>query len=297
MKQKKILNKITYAILAIAIIALAANSIKSCQEKRKLESELMDYQNQVSELIGTVELENGVRMRLAQELEDLTDRYTEILGENERLSEVINENEERIRTISQLNAQLSERIQFAGEATTTVITREVCPDSNSTTTVQNENTDNQDQSQPSVDLEIPNLRVDFSLEEQGFAVEGHTTTNPSYAELSLEQIDPFQIDIAITETGDGSWRGYVYEVNDRLDININELVVDPEEIRYRWYERIGVGAQSSLTSNGFSYGPALSYRLGRNLNWTIIAGPTYNDDWGANVGFQWHPFVRNRSER
>jgi hypothetical protein len=296
MKQKKILNKITYAIFIIAILALVANSIKSCQDRRKLESELMDYQNQVSELVGTVELENGVRLRLAQELDDLNDRYQAILGDNERLSEVINEREERIRTISQLNAQLSERIEFAGEATTTVITRTVCPEPNSTTTVQNE-TEDQNSQDPQIDLEIPNLRVDFSLEEAGFSVDGYTTTNPSYAELSLEQIDPFQIDIAITETGDGNWRGYVYEVNDRLDIDINELVVDPEEVRYMWYERLGVGAQSSFTSDGFAYGPALSYRFGRNLNWTVIAGPTYNNDWGANVGFQWNPFVRDRSDR
>lgn len=253
---------------------------------KKLENELRDQRNENAQLIGTQLIDDGVYLTLSEENDRLHRRYEEVLGENERMSNVINKREEEVRLLANINASLRDSIRMNGTATTTIVR----DNNNDTITTIIDDSPNTDESN------VPNLRVDFDLENSGFRIFGHTTTNPSYAELELEQTNPFDIHLAVTEDEDGVWAAYIYDTNDRLEFNISDLEVDSNDERYRWYERIGVGSSINMNiENGIGISPNVSMSLGRRMNLDVSAGPYYNDSWGGQVGVNWRPFMRKRN--
>lgn len=293
-------------LLGIAFIAVGVFAIAQTISKNKIEKELLSTQNELSEAIGTVEVSDGVYSRLASQHEDLNNRYENLLGQNESLSETLNRKEESIRTLMQANATLREEIEFSGNATTTVIAG--CDDAPSeSVTVDNGTTTTNPGNPIEEDEFVPNLRVDFDLERSGFRVQGFTESNPRMtlgppvgrAELTLTQIDPFVIDIAVTENDDNQWRAVIYEQQQRLEFDVGTLAVNPRSSRIRWYERIGFGSQLVATNQGFGFAPTLGLRLGSRGAWSVTAGPhwSFNQDGldrGATIGFTVYPFSRRR---
>lgn len=281
------LNPVVFVVIAAIlplVFLLALDQIKV----KKLENELREQRNENAQLLGTQLIDDGVYLTLAEENDRLHRRYDEVLGENERMSNVINKREEEVRLLANINASLRDTIRMNGSASTTVIRNS--GENNDTTTTVIENGSDE------VESLIPNLRVDFDLENSGFRVFGHTTTNPSYAELDLEQTEPFNIHLAVTENEDGVWAAYIYDTNDRLEFNISDLEVDSNNNRYRWYERIGVGSDINMNiENGIGVSPNVSLSLGRRMNVDVSAGPYYNDSWGGQVGVNWRPFMRSRN--
>ena len=255
-------------------------------------------QNQVSELQGTIELKEGVISRDAQDIDHLNRRIEDILGDNSDLRENINLKEEQIRELMQITATLREQIEFASThagsgATTTIITG--CPDDNgdhednSTTTI----VEGEDPVDGNTTANIPNLRVDFHLLDQGFQIDGYTTTNPSYAEARLTQTEPFHLNLAMTEDSEGVWSAYLEEVNDRLSLDIVSLVVNPYRSTERWYERFGFGVIGAATTSYFLMGPAVSFEL-RRFDLTFGAAYSTDQEWAPMMGVTWRPFRRSR---
>lgn len=281
-----------YLVLALSFALLFLSAFAYIQHN-KMQREIRDYQNQVSELVGDVEIAEGVHVRLAEEARNLNRQLEEFLGENSRLSGEIDRRDERIEDLVQLEATLREEIRFNSEnansnATTTIITGG-CVDGNSSTTVV-------DGTNPNTDT-LPNLRVDFDLEASGFRATGHTTTNPSYAEVQLAQIGPFVIDLAITEDRGGQWRAYAAEQDGRLDLTIDEFVMNPYVERERWFERFGVGFETVVGGSHVGLGPILSAEVG--TRWYVHGGALYdfeNNKWNAALGVTWRP-IRPRRTR
>ena len=291
---KTLKQKIVPIILGVFVLLFAGLYVKSCVEARKATKDLYAAENQISELQGTVELKDGVVMRQAQRIDGLNKRVDDILGDNNDLRDQINMRDEEVRVLSQINASLREQIEFTSNnpnsnATVTVIRD--CEDSNATTT---EVPDSGGNSSGNREPRLPNLRVDFSLTSTGFQIDGHTTTDPAYAEATLTQLEPFQLNLVLTEHESGSWRALVEEVDDRLNLDISELVVNPFTRNERWYERFGVGAFAAVNPNGSSmFGPTLSVEFNR-IDLTMGAAYSTDRSWGPMVGVSWRPFRHRR---
>ncbi len=289
--------------LGLVLIVVGAIAVGQAVSKKKLHADLLSTQNSLAEAVGTIELQDGVYARLASQNSDLDRNFRDLLGEHELLSEEFNKREEDIRTLLQTNAQLREDIEFIGNATTTVVVG--CNDNPHGNGEDATTTDPDNPIEP--DEFVPNLRVDFDLEDSGFRVNGFTESNPGLvlgppvgrAELTLSQIEPFVVDIAITENRDNDWRAVIYEQQQRLQFDVGVLTVNPRNSTIRWYERMGIGSQLVVTGRGFGVAPSLAVRVGARGEWDINAGPYWsfgsnNVQRGASMGFTVYPFSRRR---
>ena len=257
------------AVVVIGVLLIQQHQDKKIQR---------DLRNQLSEAQGTIEIGNGVYYRLAQELVFKENQISNLLGENTRLEEAAKELEGRIVALAQINASLREDLNFSSNnqnsnATTTII-QETCP--------------------TTPDAQIPNLRVDFDLEQSGFRAIGFTETNPSYAELSLTQQIPFVVDLALNQDSDGTWSVIAAEQQERLYLEIGELVINPRRIKERWYEKFGIGGATTIGLNHFSIGPAIYFEgrradFGLRYEHNLINGENFG---GLNITFR--PFRRRR---
>lgn len=272
-------------LIALVILASVFAYFYHVRTVSALEDRLRDTRNQLSDAIGTVEISDGVYARQAEDIKNLNRRISEVLGENTRLEGLIGDRDARIVSLAQANATLSERISFSSDnpdssATVTVI--EGCPDSDG----QNETGD------PTA---VPNIRVDFDLERGGFEIVGFTTTNPTLAELSLTQVDPFIVDLALTEARDGTYQVFVSEQNDRLRLEIGEFAVSRRQTRERWFELFGVGLTAAWTPDNPLLGPAIHLETRRRLDLTFGALWNLRDGTaGGHVSATFRPFRRRR---
>lgn len=304
LKDRKNLIIITLSVIAFAFVLFVVGQAIA---KNKLRKELLETRNELSNAIGTIEVSEGLYVRTAIENGRLDREYRDILGENQRLSEEINKREEDIRLLTQVNATLRENVKFEGNGRTTVISPGVCNNNSTSTPGNNQNGSSGGTTtvpNPNdVFVIVPNIRVDFDLKEDGFRVFGFTETNPSLAEnpvglasLELEQVDPFIIDLAVTQSSDG-WRAIAYEQQGRLALDIGELQVNPARQRLSWQERIGIGSRVSIDSDSFGLHPEIEIKLGQRGSWEVGVGPFFviEDNLvykGTSVGVTLYPFTR-----
>jgi hypothetical protein len=266
-----------------------------------LEKEIRDTRNQLAEAVGSYELAEGVVARQAVEVNSLNKRVSDLLGENTRLEGVIGNRDARIRLLSQANATLQEQIDFSSEsdgsnATVTVITGcDETANEQEEAVVGVEPVEENGSTTPSAIARIPNIRVDFDMQRSGFNVRGYTTTNPALAELTLTQLEPFIIDIAVTEDRSGTRQIVVSEQNNRLNLDIGEFAFSQRYDRERWYERVGFGATAAYNNRRALIGPTLYLETGRRLD--VTGGPLWDastGQTGGHVTLVFRPFRRNR---
>ena len=215
-------------------------------ERHQSNKTQQDLRNQLSAAQGSVEILEGVQYRLSEEGRITRRNLEEILGENTNLRAAIKILDGRIFAVSQVNASLREDLEFAS-------TRE---NSSATTTVIEYRCPVDPSSDEPIETSLPNLRVDFDLETNGFRAVGHTETNPSYAEVVVSQLDAFIIDLALNQAADGSWAAIASEQSERLELEIGALRVNPRVVRERWYERLGMGVAVNAGLDAFAVGPA-----------------------------------------
>lgn len=267
--------------LLLIIFGVAAGSIYNKKQNQRLINEL---QNNLAAAQGSIEILEGVEFRLAQDLSFKERQIANLLGENTRLDDAAKELEGRLVFLAQVNATLREKIEFTSDnensnAVTTVI--EYRCDEEITNTTITEETES-----------IPNLRVDFDLENSGYRVLGFTESNPPHAELSLSQLSPFVLDLALNQGPDGEWSAIAAEQTNRLEIEIGELVINSRRLRERWYERFGVGIAVNAGLGTLAAGPAFHLEtrtLDYNVNTTY---DTVNQSIISGLTITYRPFRR-----
>jgi hypothetical protein len=215
--------------LLLIVFGVAAGSIFNKKQNQSLINEL---QNDLAAAHGSIEILEGVEFRLAQDLSFKERQIANLLGENTRLDDAAKELEGKLVFLTQVNATLREKIEFTSDdedstATTTVI--EYRCDEETTNTTITEETEG-----------IPNLRVDFDLENSGYRVLGFTESNPPHAELSLSQLSPFVLDLALNlAVGPAlhlETRTLDYSVNTTYDVT-SQSVIGGLTITYRPFRR------------------------------------------------------------
>jgi hypothetical protein len=267
--------------LLLIIFGVAAGSIYNKKQNQRLINEL---QNNLAAAQGSIEILEGVEFRLAQDLSFKERQIANLLGENTRLDDAAKELEGKLVFLAQVNATLREKIEFTSDnensnAVTTVI--EYRCDEETTNTTITEETEG-----------IPNLRVDFDLENSGYRVLGFTESNPPHAELSLSQLSPFVLDLALNQGPDGEWSAIAAEQTNRLEIEIGELVMNSRRLRERWYERFGVDIAVNAGLGTFAVGPALHLET-RTLDYSV--NTTYDVTSQSVIGgltITYRPFRR-----
>jgi hypothetical protein len=255
-------------------------------EKKQGRRLIHDLQNDLASTQGSIEILEGVEFRLAQDISFGERQITNLLGENTRLEDAARELEGNLVFLTQINASLREDIEFSSanensNAITTII--EYRCDEDTVNTTITEETEG-----------VPNLRVDFDLENSGYRVSGFTESNPPHAELALAQLEPFVLDLALNQAPNGTWGAIAAEQTNRLEIEIGELIVNSRRLRERWYERFGVGLAINAGLGTFAFGPALhletrTFDYGLNTTYDVTSQSVIG---GLTVSYR--PFRRRR---
>ena len=277
------IKDIFLASMVLIVFGTLAGLVFEKKQGRRL---IQSLQNDLASAQGSVEILEGVEFRLAQDIAFKESRIADLLGENTRLDEAAQELEGNLVFLTQVNASLREEIEFSStdensNAVTTIIEYR-CDEETVNTTITEETEG------------IPNLRVDFDLENSGYRVLGFTESNPPHAELSLTQLEPFVLDLALNQGPDGVWGAIAAEQTNRLEIEIGELIVNSRRLRERWYERFGVGLTVNAGLGTFAVGPALhletrTFDYGLNTTYDVTSQSVIG---GLTVSYR--PFRRRR---
>lgn len=278
------------ALLIVALIVMTGLAVGAAVNANRLRGQLSDAHNSLSEAIGSVEVAEGVQQRLAEENRNLRREVNRYLGDNTRLQAVVDEQGLRVDELIQIEAGLREEIRLSsrdGGAVTRTVVRG-CSSSPETEVIVDGS-----------DSDTPIYRVDFTLEDGGFEVDGHTLTadeetGEPYAEVTIRQLDPFILDIAIAEDREGSWSALASEQDNRLELEVGEFVMSPYTHSERWFEKIGVGLTTTAGESHFAFGPILSIEAGRSY---VFVGAEYvptSPQWVGTAAIAWRPFKSRR---
>lgn len=136
------------------------------------------------------------------------------------------------------------------------------------------------------------VRVDFDEAINNWRVTGYTLNNPAEAELTLKRIKPLVINLVLTKTKNG-YRTYLSDENSELSSAKINLMLDDKSFAKKWYEKISITGDMSLSAEGLSIGANLLYgffshiSIGPRLS-LLYDGEEMHKFYG--VGVEYFPF-------
>jgi hypothetical protein len=250
-----------------------------------LEKELRNTRNQLSDSIGTIEIADGIYARQGMEIRNLGNKLEELLGENTRLSGLVDDRDTRVAVLVQANATLTDRLRFTSRGQNNQPIIEVidnCPP------------DGIDPEEETSEW-IPNIKIEHSFEQDGWAVEVLAYTNPALVNVELRQTIPYYLEAAVTILPDGTEQLVIAEQTGRLQFEIGEFAIDRRTRRLRWYELIGFGVTGAWTPGTPQLGLALQVETRGRIDFSV--GPLWNLRTGAtgtHATISFRPFKRQR---
>ena len=246
-------------LLGLLVLAVFFGMEKCSHDETKKK-----YNNSMVELEGIkqeTETAKSIRALIEEDLKTQADA----------LQDIINDRDEKILAQATVNLRLKDKLFKAENATETVVTKD-----GEIVVITEENKCD----------EGLRYKVDFEAVNKPMRVKGFTLTNPAYAEVKLDWVEDFQLEVNLTRDEDGNFR--VYTDSDELKIENIVLKVDPEVLSVKWFEKIFLGADLALGSSGAQLGlrPGFNIRdnLGINLMFvTQYDGKSAKTFYGAGV--------------
>lgn len=136
--------------------------------------------------------------------------------------------------------------------------------------------------------------VDFDKDfSNGFIhVSGYTRTNPAEAFVSVQNMRPLKLTLAISQDKQGGWHAYTTTSEENVGADIVVSAVNPSLRDTRWYERLGLIGSLGL-GDGFLAGVGASVDLGHfevGPQIWVVGNTEVSKFIGATV--IWKPFAR-----
>lgn len=277
-------DRVLATLLCLLIVVAVAYHYRTVSA---LESENTDIRNQLANAIGTIEISDGVYARQGIEIRNLNDRLEDLLGENTRLTELVDDRDTQVTALFQANATLTERLRFTSRGQNNQPTVEI---------IQNENCRNGESDAEGVETDwVPNIKIEYSIEQDGWLVDVLAYTNPALVEVELTQTVPYYLDGLVTISPDGTPYLNLSEQNGRLQFEISEFAVDDQRRKERWFELFGIGITTAWTPSNPQLGLALQVETRNRLDFSI--GPLWNlrtGETGAHATLAFRPFKRRQ---
>lgn len=142
-------------------------------------------------------------------------------------------------------------------------------------------------------------KVSFQKDWGMIGVKGWTFTNPPEAWVSVTQLRPLKVTVAVSQDKSGAWHTYATSSEENVGIDIALASVNPYLLEPKWYEKIQLGASlaggSGTGGFGFLLGVDATYKVGK-----FDIGPAVFVSFGAGTAvtpffgakFNWRPFER-----
>ncbi len=142
-------------------------------------------------------------------------------------------------------------------------------------------------------------QVYFGKDWGMIGVTGWTKTNPPEAWVSVKQLRPLKITVAISQDKNQEWHTYATSNDENTAVDIALTAVNPYILEPKWYEKIQLGLSlaggSGTGGFGFLAGVDATYKIskfdvGPAVFVSFGAGTTITPFFGAK--FNWRPFER-----
>jgi hypothetical protein len=267
-------NKVKqYGLLGV-IVALLALVVWGAISKSQSEKELVRLRNEVALRDQTIEVQSGVFTRLTLESNDLRKLLDTKDEQIKGLVEQVKKNKEDLLTANQLVVKWKKAFEGAANAKQDPVRPE-------------------DPSQPG------RIRVSFEKDWGMIAVKGYTVTDPPEAWVSVRQLRPLRITVAVSQDKTGAWRTYATSSEEDVGVDVALSAVNPYVLEPKWYENIQVGMAVAGGSGGGQFGLLAgvdaTYRVGQ-----FDVGPAAFLTFGGGSGItpfvgaklNWRPFQK-----
>jgi len=260
-----------YGILAI-IAGLLVVVVWGAVGKWQTDKELARLRNEAASKDQTIEIQKGLYTKLVIESDNIKSlldskdlQIKELLGQ-------VKKNDEDLLTANQLVVQWKKA--YEGLATA-----------------------NQTHVEPTQPGQPGRDRVSFNKDFGMIGVKGYTLTNPAEAWVSVNQLKPLKITVAVTEDKNHQWHSYATSSDENTAVDIALSGVNPYILEPKWYEKVQFNAvlAGGNTQNGFGglVGLGVSYKI-KQFDVGPAAflgiGTTVSPYFGAT--FAWRPFAQ-----
>lgn len=264
------LQRARWWAIGAVIVALLVAIVWGAIDRASNQAELARLRNEAASKDQTIEIQKGVYSKLSLETEDLRKLLKSKDEQVESLLGQVRKNREDLLAANQLVLKWKRAYEGA--------------------------VDSANQSTP--DTTHPErLRVDFAKDFGYIGVKGWTLVNPPEAWVSVKQLKPLKVTVAVSQDAHQQWHAYATSSDDNTEVEIALAAVNPHILEPKWYENIGlgmtlaggttpggfgalVGVDATYKIQHFELGPAVFVGIGKTF-------PVY---FGAT--FQWRPFEK-----
>lgn len=254
-------------VIALLLVAVVWGSVGKWQNDK----EMARLRNEVALRDTTIEVQKGVYTKLAVETGDLRKLLDSKDEQIKGLVAQLKQTKEELLVANQLVVKWKKAYEGAVDA----------------------HQDPEDPAQPG------RTKVSFQKDWGMIGVKGYTLTNPAEAWVSVNQLRPLKITVAVSQDKDGAWHTYATSSEENVGVDIALSSVNPHLLDPKWYEKIQLGLSlaggSGTGGFGFLLGVDATYKIskfdvGPAVFVTLGAGTTITPFFGAK--FNWRPFER-----
>jgi hypothetical protein len=277
---KSFLLKHWFDVLMLAVALFMAGVY--LWDKHVYSQQVVALQNAAASTAKTIETANGVYEKLTLQLASVQSVVDSKDPQIKELEAEVQKNHEQISDATSVSLYWKQKYQSAINVTQTTVPA-VPPSASSLGSAER-------------------IKVSFTHDFGPYHVEGYTLTNPAYGWLTLSQLQPLKLTMAVTQDKTGAWHSYVTSSDNNTQADILVSAVNPNLRTPHWYEKLalqvdlGLGSTSGgagvLTGIGGSYdfGSQGQFSLGPKA-WLTVSNHV-DTFYGLNFG--WHPFTQQR---
>jgi len=272
----KISLKQALIIASIVLLSFATFAVVLTLKKNAYDNQIVQLQNEVAKRDKTIEVQQGVYQKLTIQTEDLKGLLNLQDAQVKLLLKQLESQGDQLLTANTLIIKLKKDLQSSGHV----------------------HIDPIDPAHP----EIVHTKLDSKDDFLPFRVKGEVVTDcgdkqkdmSSQASLTLSQVRPLSLTVAVSQGKDGSWRTTTTSSEKNFQIDVALAGVNPYLLEDKWYEKIGMGVDLGVGTNpGLLAGIGVFYQIGKfefgPKAWVVVDHGT-SPYFGAQL--LWHPFKR-----
>lgn len=255
----------TTVLVAAVIVVLVGGAIALTVARNRYESKIASLQNQIAGQDHTIEVQNGLYEKLAQNLGDARSALDTSTAQGKELADQLKRDHEQLVQVTNVVIQLKDQVaRGQGTVTTNV------PEAPGET------------------------RVTFTQQFGLYHVYGSTLSPSGKYELHLDQTLPLKLGVALARDKTGAWHSLISSSDSDTKIDIGVTGIDESAFAPAWYEKLGVHLDLGAGPSGVLGGVGLLYKIGKFALGPTVWGVTDNSGAYYGLNLSWMPFERSR---
>ncbi len=252
-------NLIVTVVAAVAVFAFAVGGYKCGASSR--DAQVSALAVQVAQNEKTVEIKDGLYATKIVELNGLQKLLDSKEPEIAALQKQLNDSKAQLLTTQQLVVTWKKAYEGAVNAHQT------------------------DGGKSPIDSTIERKRVDFDQSFGPIGVNGFTLTDPAEGFVSIKQLRPLKLTVAVAKNKDGTWQSYVTSSEPTMQVSVALSGVDTGVVSPEWQQRLWLNAGVDVLGDKRAT-LGLSYNFDRMSVGVSCSAGSLTSGCGITAGFR-----------